>query len=221
MDLSKLAQALGVAKDAPQDKVFAAAAKAVLEGTKAQESLSKLQGELGKYGLSLDQGNLVKVEAPADTEALAINSTDDAQAAAWKKELLERRQKDRLASVSTIGSALDRVIKEGRVPPAAKEVLSRVAGAITGKTNVLALSKDGAQVISTVSESLNQEFLKALESFPRMTLSAEGLSVLKTEPLISDPVAGKDSEALAQKGREAAARASRSSKTFKEKLSKK
>lgn len=218
MDFSKLAQALGLPKDSPQDKISTAAAKALAEGVGAKESLSRLEGELGKYGLKLDQGTIVKIEAGPASEALAIKDTDDAEARAWKTELAERRKKDQLDRIKAIGTALSARVASLQLPPDSKEVFERVLCAIPPKATVLALSSKGDEVVSTVSESLQAEFLKALESFPKMGMPAEGLSRLSGDPLIPPSEKPKtDAEALAQRGREAAARRSRQSKTFKEK----
>jgi hypothetical protein len=195
MDLEKLAEALGLPKDSPADKVYSAAASVVLDGKKAKDSLSAFSDQLSGHGLKLDQGKLVKV---------AASTTPPADEQPREKELRERlaamEGESARAKLSFAKAEAERMVKEGRVPPAFAEKLSKVFATV-GKMEALSLSSDGSAVIKQAVDGVEllKEILSALP-----TIKDGGLSQLSP---MSDDVK-KKSEALSAKGREVAARVS-------------
>jgi len=194
MDLAQLAEALGLPKDAKAEDVYKAAASVVLDGKKAKDSLSAFSEQLSGHGLKLDQGKLVKVAAS--------NNPPPADETPREKELRER-----LAKIETDGAKqrlsfakaeAERLVKEGRVPAAFAEKLSKVFALADG-AEALALSGDGSAVVRQAVDVAGT-VKELLASIPG--INARGLSQLAP---MSDDVK-KKSEALSSKGREVAAR---------------
>jgi len=212
--LARLAESLGLPKDSPQDKVFAALAGRLAEGDAARESLSSMTGAVEKAGLRLDQGKLVKVNT-IEALDLAIKPEDDEEKVALKKDALQRRLDAQKAELSGDLAAVEGLSKEGRLPPAVIEPLRKLVG-LKGKVTALALSRDGKEILEAPAEAraLTLEVLKALSTLPKMTAPA-GLQRLSAET--KDP-SDKTPEALANEGKAIAARvASGRTKTEKDK----
>lgn len=193
MDLAELAQALGLPKDSPAADVYKAAASVLLDGKKAKDGLSAFTEQLSGHGLKLDQGKLVKVAVPE----VKPGANDDAE----KKELRERLAKIETegakAKLSFAKAEAERLVKEGRVPAAFAEKLSKVF-ALAGNSEALALSSDGAGIIKEVV-NVADVLKELLSSIP--SIKDRGLSQLAP---MGDDV--KKSEALSAKGKSVAAR---------------
>lgn len=193
MGLEELAEALGLPKDSSAEVVYKAAAGVVLDGKKSKDSLSTFAGQLSEHGLKLDQGKLVK---------LSTSTPIPPDESAREKELRERLSKmeneGARAKLSFAKAEAERLVKEGRVPAAFAEKLSKVF-AVAGNVEALALSSDGTDVVRqivNVADTL-KELLSALPS-----IKTGGLSQLAP---MSDEVK-KEAQALSAKGREVAAR---------------
>lgn len=207
MDMSQLAESLGLPKDSPQDKVFAALAIRLAEGDAAKtelasvkESLSKLNGELTASGMKLDQGKLVKVNA-VDALDLTIKPDDDEEKVTLKKNELARRLDAQKAQLAQDKALVEGLSKSGRLPPAVTAALNKLVG-LKGRVEVLALSKDGKEVLSAPEEArtLILQVLNGLGSLPQLTTPA-GLSRMGVEKAEQ-----KEPEALSKEGAEIAAR---------------
>lgn len=197
MDLSELAEALGLPKDSQPDAIYKAAASVVLDGKKSKDQLSTFSEQISGHGLKLEQGKLVKVAAsvvppPADETPR-------------EKELRERLSKieadgakNRLSSAK---ADADRFIKEGAVPPAMAEKLERIFALADGAES-LALSQDGSAVVKRVFD-VASAVKDVLNSLP---LKMKGSSLSQLAPMGDE--AKKKTEALSKKGVDVARRIS-------------
>ena len=190
MDWSKLAEALGLPKDAAEKDIFAAASKVVLDGKASKEQLSKLSDSLKSHGLGLEQGKVVKL---ATTPPPAPENETPRE-----KELRERlermesdKSKDRL---SWAKSEAQRFIKEGKVPPTVAEKLERLF-AVTQDAQSLALSTDGAGIIKA-----NMDVAGALRDVLNALPGIGGTSLSQLSAADAD-TKKKESEALSAKAK--------------------
>ncbi len=199
--LARLAESLGLPKDSPQDKVFAALAGRLADGDAAKESLSTLTAAASSAGLRLDQGKLVKVNA-VEALDLAIKEGGDEEKIALKKDALQRRLEAQKAQLAQDKALVEGLSKEGKLPPAVTGPLQKLI-TLRGKVEVLALSKDGSEILAAPEEArqLVLEVLKGLGTLPKLTAPAglQRLAVPKDEE-------AKGAEALSKEGADIAAR---------------
>jgi hypothetical protein len=211
MDLTQLAEALGLAKDSPQETILSSAAKAVMDGIAARQSLNTLTSELPKMGIRLEGEKLSRVvEAEAVALDITIKPEDSDEVKTLKKDLANARLSTTQAALASNKAMLDRLTKEGRVPPAGIAALSRLMG-MRDQAEVLSLSADGTQVLSRV-ENVKADLITFLNVLPKLTIAGDKSKLVQLSVEPKDPAA-KDPQALAAKGGEMASRISKATKT--------
>lgn len=202
MDLTKLAEALGLPKDTPADKLFAEAASNLLknkqEAAESKQQLEALSSSLKDHGLKLDGSKLVKLAT--DKKEVPADETPR------EKELRERLEameaKDAKGRMQFAKQETERLVKEGKVPAAAAEKLTRLFSTVES-AQALALSSDGSavvkQAISVVDTlrdvlnalpAINQQKLSTLQPLDADTRSKRA-ALAKT---VADRVQGKKSQ---------------------------
>lgn len=197
MDLSKLAEALGLKKDEKAEVVLAKAAGVVAEGTAAKANLEKLSAQFGELGLKLEGEKLVKtVREKLSTEPKDGDSAEVLEMKKLLKEANVDRAKSQLSSAKELAA---KFIGDGKVPPAMKEKLERLFS-MKAQAEALSLSQNGEEVLKTGFDALGtlKEILEAIPGITGNTLSQLGGQTEEGE---------KQREALSVKAKAVAARA--------------
>lgn len=183
MDWKKLALALGLDENTPQDQVAAKVvllvsdSKATVDGAKAREE--KLAAELKAQGLSMSQdGKIVKV-APVslDTE---VKEGDSPEVQELKRRLAASEGVATKSRLSSVKAEVEGFVKSFKVPPAVKTELEQLLS-ISGKAEALSLSGAGdAATVTKTALDVASSVRKILAAMPGM--SKESLSQLVPAP---------------------------------------
>ena len=178
MDLTNLAEALGVAKDTPAEKILAEAAKAVANGISAKQSFEKLSKAIGESGQKLAaDGKLVRVEPLK----LDILESDSDEVKALKAELAAKRLADQIAGVKGRKEIVAKLCKDMALPPAMLELADEVFG-IQGELETVMLSKDGSGIELRKSD----KFPEKLEKLMRAVVNLKGSKLSTNGPEVDD-----------------------------------
>lgn len=176
MDLSKLAEALGLKKDAKPEEVLAKATGAVTEASKAKVSFDKLSAQFGELGLKLDGEKLVKI-AP-EKLSTEPKEGDSPEVLEMKKLLRESKIDSTRNQLSRAKELASKFIGDGKVPPAMKEKLERMFS-MQARAEALSLSQNGDEVLKTTFDAL-ETLKEILDAVPSMT--EDRLSQLEGKP---------------------------------------
>ena len=192
MDLVKLAEALGLPKDTPAEKIYAAAAGLLTEGKGAKDTLSSVAEQLSSHGFKVEAGKVVKL-------AVTPPPADETPREKDLRSKLEVLECEGIKSKLSFAKAeTERLVKEGVVPAALSAKLEKLFS-LAGGSESLSLSSAGApvkqalDVIGTVREILNS--LPSINSVRLSQLSAADTDEAK-----------KKSEELSAKAKEVSGR---------------
>ncbi len=145
MNWEEIALLLGLAKDTDQKVILSKLAEKVKAGDAGTTQLATLGTQLGVHGLKLENGQLVKL-ADAQSIDLEVKSGDSAETVALKKRTAIAESGTAKTRIEKVKAEVEQLSKEGKVPPAVKEELSKLL-LMGEKATTLALSQDGTAAI--------------------------------------------------------------------------
>ena len=177
--MKELAKALGLSADASKEEIFKAAGEMVLAGKASKEQLSAITKGLSKHGLKLDQGSLVKTE-PTGTQAPNVN--DSPEVVELKKRLSANEFETGKSKLSSATELAQKYITEGKVPKALEVKLTQLLS-IAGRSESLALSVDGSELVKNTFDTFDalKGVLDSVAGFSERGLSTAQGDVEKKE----------------------------------------
>jgi hypothetical protein len=186
MDLSKLAQRLGLPAESNEATVFEALAKRDAEGRAAVETLSTLAGELPKHGFQLS-GKVLSRLAPVSLD-ISPKEGDDEEKLALKKRLAAAEEAANLARLAENKAFVTKLSADMKLPPALMSTVEEVLG-VRGEMEALALSKDGK-----VELRRSKDFGTTVRTLLEALSSMKGGPKFKTETKEAKPESEQDAE---------------------------
>ncbi len=171
MNWEEIALLLGLPKDTDQKVVLGKLAEKVKAGDAGAAQLATLGTQLGVHGLKLENGQLVKL-ADVNTVELDIKTGDSAETVALKTRLATSEGATAKTRIEQVKKEVDQLSKDGKVPPAVKDELSKLL-LMGEKATTLALSQDGSAAIQNAfnaTESL-RKLLNGLKPLTGSSLS--------------------------------------------------
>lgn len=172
MEMSKLAEALGLKPDAPQGEIFGAAAKLIKDRSK---DVDDLKAALATAGLKLDAGKVVKSDGTALDAAPKPPPADETPREKAMREELEATQLTTAKlQLDNVKAEVERAIKGGKLPPALAADVTKLLSA-AGRTQALSLSSDGSKLVKDAFD-VAATVRKVIDALPSIT--KEGLAAL-------------------------------------------
>lgn len=147
--MDKLIELLGLPKDSPQEKVYAALAVRIAEGDAAKVSFDQLSSEAVKLGFKVEGTKLSRVE-PLRLDLVAKPEDDD-EKKALKAALLEAENKTVAAGLSSNKEYVKKLAADLKLPPAEMAIVEECLS-VRGEMEALMLSKDGKVEVRKTQE---------------------------------------------------------------------